>query len=172
MPIRVAYREGPAADKAMSALVTGWREGGFDPTLVPIKDSSTSAPSRRRARPSSTTSSGPTGHRRGDRPRPSCPHSSMPRSTSRRRGAAATTAAGAVWTGMPGRADREHARPGGREKAWAEADDVLREDVATSRSRPGRRSTWRAVTSGPGPHPTAGAPSTSASRASTDPSSA
>lgn len=39
VPIRVAYREGPAADKAMSALVTGWREGGFDPTLVPIKDS-------------------------------------------------------------------------------------------------------------------------------------
>lgn len=34
--ITVAYRQGETADKAMSALVAGWREAGFEPTLEPI----------------------------------------------------------------------------------------------------------------------------------------
>lgn len=38
VPIRVAYRSGPALDKAMQALAAGWRAGGFEPTLVPITD--------------------------------------------------------------------------------------------------------------------------------------
>jgi peptide/nickel transport system substrate-binding protein len=36
VPIRVAYRSSPAADKAMSALVTSWRDAGFAPELKPI----------------------------------------------------------------------------------------------------------------------------------------
>lgn len=39
VPIRVAYRPGVAADKAMAALVAGWRAGGFEPTLVPVEQS-------------------------------------------------------------------------------------------------------------------------------------
>ncbi len=34
----VAYRTSPTADKAMAALVAGWREAGFEPTLEPITD--------------------------------------------------------------------------------------------------------------------------------------
>ncbi len=35
----VAYRSTPTADKAMAALVAGWREAGFDPTPKPLADS-------------------------------------------------------------------------------------------------------------------------------------
>ena len=34
----VAYRSNPTADKAMAALVAGWRLGGFDPRTKPITD--------------------------------------------------------------------------------------------------------------------------------------
>jgi peptide/nickel transport system substrate-binding protein len=34
----VAYRSNPTADKAMAALVAGWREAGFDPTPEPITE--------------------------------------------------------------------------------------------------------------------------------------
>ena len=34
----VAYRSNPTADKAMAALVAGWRLAGFDPTTRPIAD--------------------------------------------------------------------------------------------------------------------------------------
>lgn len=36
--IRVAYRSSETADKAMAALAAGWREGGFDPQLIPVDD--------------------------------------------------------------------------------------------------------------------------------------
>lgn len=36
LAIRVAYRSSPTADKAMAALVTGWRDAGFAPELRPI----------------------------------------------------------------------------------------------------------------------------------------
>lgn len=39
VPIRVAHRPGASADKAMAALVAGWRDGGFEPTLVPVEQS-------------------------------------------------------------------------------------------------------------------------------------
>lgn len=38
VPITLAYREGEAAAKGMAALVAGWREAGFEPRLMPIKD--------------------------------------------------------------------------------------------------------------------------------------
>lgn len=38
VPIRVAYRSSPVADKAMASLVAGWTEAGFAPTLTPLKD--------------------------------------------------------------------------------------------------------------------------------------
>ncbi|WP_353952946.1 ABC transporter substrate-binding protein [Knoellia sp. S7-12] len=38
VPIRVAYRSSPVADKAMASLVAGWTEAGFAPKLTPIKD--------------------------------------------------------------------------------------------------------------------------------------
>ncbi|MFW5468710.1 ABC transporter substrate-binding protein [Knoellia sp. CPCC 206435] len=38
VPIRVAYRSSPAADKAMAALVAGWTDAGFTPTLVPLEE--------------------------------------------------------------------------------------------------------------------------------------
>ena len=38
VPLRVAYRSSPVADKAMAALVAGWTEAGFAPTLTPLKD--------------------------------------------------------------------------------------------------------------------------------------
>ncbi len=34
----VAYRSNPPADKAMAALVAGWRQAGFDPTTRPIPE--------------------------------------------------------------------------------------------------------------------------------------
>jgi peptide/nickel transport system substrate-binding protein len=36
VPIRVAYRSTPTADKAMAALSNGWQDGGFDVTLQPV----------------------------------------------------------------------------------------------------------------------------------------
>jgi peptide/nickel transport system substrate-binding protein len=38
LPFTVAYRSNPTADKAMAALVAGWRLAGFDPTTRPITD--------------------------------------------------------------------------------------------------------------------------------------
>ncbi|KRE43039.1 ABC transporter substrate-binding protein [Knoellia sp. Soil729] len=38
VPIKVAYRSSPVADKAMASLVAGWTEAGFAPELVPFKD--------------------------------------------------------------------------------------------------------------------------------------
>lgn len=38
VPIRVAYRSTPTADKAMAALSNGWQDGGFAVTLQPITD--------------------------------------------------------------------------------------------------------------------------------------
>lgn len=38
VPIRVAYRSSPVADKAMAALVAGWTDAGFAPTLTPIEE--------------------------------------------------------------------------------------------------------------------------------------
>ncbi|KGN39447.1 ABC transporter substrate-binding protein [Knoellia subterranea KCTC 19937] len=38
VPIRVAYRSSPVADKAMASLVAGWTEAGFAPTVTPLKD--------------------------------------------------------------------------------------------------------------------------------------
>lgn len=38
VPLRVAYRSSPVADKAMAALVAGWTEAGFAPELTPVKD--------------------------------------------------------------------------------------------------------------------------------------
>ena len=38
VPIRVAYRSSPVADKAMAALVAGWTDAGFAPTLAPLED--------------------------------------------------------------------------------------------------------------------------------------
>jgi len=38
VPLRVVYRSSPVADKAMAALVAGWTEAGFAPTLTPLKD--------------------------------------------------------------------------------------------------------------------------------------
>ncbi|KGN43111.1 ABC transporter substrate-binding protein [Knoellia aerolata] len=38
VPIRVAYRSSPVADKAMAALVAGWTDAGFAPTLSPLED--------------------------------------------------------------------------------------------------------------------------------------
>lgn len=38
VPIRVAYRSSPVADKAMASLVAGWTEAGFAPQLAPLKD--------------------------------------------------------------------------------------------------------------------------------------
>ena len=38
VPMTVAYRPSPAADKAMAALVAGWQAAGFAPTLKPIAD--------------------------------------------------------------------------------------------------------------------------------------
>lgn len=38
VPFTVAYRSNPTADKAMAALVAGWRLAGFDPTTRPITD--------------------------------------------------------------------------------------------------------------------------------------
>jgi len=34
----VAYRSTPTSDKAMAALVAGWREAGFEPTTMPITE--------------------------------------------------------------------------------------------------------------------------------------
>ena len=34
----VAYRSTPTSDKAMAALVAGWREAGFEPTTMPIAE--------------------------------------------------------------------------------------------------------------------------------------
>jgi peptide/nickel transport system substrate-binding protein len=34
----VAYRSTPTSDKAMAALVAGWREAGFDPTTEPVTE--------------------------------------------------------------------------------------------------------------------------------------
>ncbi|HEY7717444.1 MAG TPA: ABC transporter substrate-binding protein [Pedococcus sp.] len=38
VPLRVAYRSTPTADKAMAALRNGWEAGGFEVTLQPIGD--------------------------------------------------------------------------------------------------------------------------------------
>ena len=38
LPFTVAYRSNPTADKAMAALVAGWRLAGFEPTTRPITD--------------------------------------------------------------------------------------------------------------------------------------
>ena len=38
MRFTVAYRSNPTADKAMAALVAGWRLAGFDPQTKPITD--------------------------------------------------------------------------------------------------------------------------------------
>jgi peptide/nickel transport system substrate-binding protein len=38
LPFTVAYRSNPTADKAMAALVAGWRLAGFDPQTRPITD--------------------------------------------------------------------------------------------------------------------------------------
>ncbi|GGB72961.1 ABC transporter substrate-binding protein [Knoellia flava TL1] len=38
VPLRVVYRSSPVADKAMAALVAGWTEAGFAPTLTPLED--------------------------------------------------------------------------------------------------------------------------------------
>jgi peptide/nickel transport system substrate-binding protein len=38
VPIRVTYRSGPTADKAMAALRSGWEEAGFAVTLQPVED--------------------------------------------------------------------------------------------------------------------------------------
>ena len=38
MPFTVAYRSNPTADKAMAALVAGWRLAGFEPTTRPITE--------------------------------------------------------------------------------------------------------------------------------------
>ena len=38
VPFTVAYRSTPTADKAMAALVAGWRLAGFEPTARPITD--------------------------------------------------------------------------------------------------------------------------------------
>lgn len=38
VPFTVAYRSTPTADKAMAALVAGWRLAGFEPTTRPITD--------------------------------------------------------------------------------------------------------------------------------------
>ncbi len=38
VPFTVAYRSNPTADKAMAALVAGWRLAGFDPTTRPITE--------------------------------------------------------------------------------------------------------------------------------------
>ncbi|PRY60267.1 peptide/nickel transport system substrate-binding protein [Knoellia remsis] len=38
VPIRVAYRSSPTADKAMAALVAGWTEAGFAPTVSKLDD--------------------------------------------------------------------------------------------------------------------------------------
>ena len=38
VPVRVAYRSTPTADKALAALVNGWEEAGFDVDLEPIED--------------------------------------------------------------------------------------------------------------------------------------
>jgi peptide/nickel transport system substrate-binding protein len=38
VPFTVAYRSNPTADKAMAALVAGWRVAGFAPTTRPIAD--------------------------------------------------------------------------------------------------------------------------------------
>lgn len=38
VPIRVAYRSTPTADKAMAALANGWEDAGFKVTLQPITD--------------------------------------------------------------------------------------------------------------------------------------
>ncbi|MFQ6172890.1 ABC transporter substrate-binding protein [Oryzobacter sp. R7] len=38
VPFTVAYRSNPTSDKAMAALVAGWRLAGFEPTAKPITD--------------------------------------------------------------------------------------------------------------------------------------
>lgn len=38
VPLRVAYRSSPVADKAMASLVAGWTEAGFAPELTPLED--------------------------------------------------------------------------------------------------------------------------------------
>ena len=38
VPFTVAYRSNPTADKAMAALVAGWRLAGFDPQTKPITE--------------------------------------------------------------------------------------------------------------------------------------
>ncbi len=38
VPFTVAYRSNPTSDKAMAALVAGWRLAGFDPTTKPLTD--------------------------------------------------------------------------------------------------------------------------------------
>lgn len=38
VPFTVAYRSNPPADKAMAALVAGWRQAGFAPTTRPITE--------------------------------------------------------------------------------------------------------------------------------------
>jgi peptide/nickel transport system substrate-binding protein len=38
VPFTVAYRSNPTADKAMAALVAGWRLAGFEPTTKPVTD--------------------------------------------------------------------------------------------------------------------------------------
>lgn len=38
VPITVAYRSSPTMDSAMAALLPGWREAGFEPTLQPVRD--------------------------------------------------------------------------------------------------------------------------------------
>ncbi len=52
LPVRitVAYRQGETADKAMAALVAGWREAGFEPTLEPIENDYFGAVSKPTAR--------------------------------------------------------------------------------------------------------------------------
>ncbi|HET9022417.1 MAG TPA: ABC transporter substrate-binding protein [Ornithinibacter sp.] len=38
VPFTVAYRSNPTSDKAMAALVAGWRLAGFDPTTKPLTE--------------------------------------------------------------------------------------------------------------------------------------
>ena len=169
VPIRVAYREGPAADKAMSALVTGWREGGFDPTLVPIKDSyfgTVSAPGATEQYDVFWSNWSPA----WDRPRPSCPalrclaqpHGGGERPRLRRLEQCGLE--------CPSRADREHARPGGPREGLGGGRRRAAEDVAYI-ALAARSAVHLAGSDvrGLAAHPYGGAPSTSASRASTDP---
>lgn len=130
VPIRVAYRPGPAAERGMAALVTGWRAAGFEPTLVPIADdyfTTIAAPGAAESHDVFWSNWAPAWGS-ASTVLPTLFDSSLnltESGTGRDYGAWSNADWNATSTSIAAIADRTE-----REQAWARADEALREDVA------------------------------------------